>query len=132
MDDMTPGPELDALVAEKMGCKLLRKREALLAAKDQAEYERIRGLDEYRCRCADMAHMGDDGEGLNRYSQEIGPAWEVAAKASIFRLEKQWEFNEAHWWCEFGSDDYGDMSCTATSESAPHAICLAFLKLVGA
>jgi len=139
---MEPGPELDAIIAEKvMGCKLWRRSEALMAAKDQTEYESLRRRAEYECTCPDSAHTDCDDEGmyswLKEYSTDIAAAWEVVErmqkpdKGFAFQLwfSEQNDTND-QWYAHFTMKHWLDNGYRAdgVSKSAPHAICLATLE----
>lgn len=112
---MKPGRELDALVAEKvMGWKFLGG--ALLSPKNQetpTEYDWQKPTSK-----------------VPFYSTDIAAAWEVAMKLGNVIIHTYWvgepKFVEAS---IVGSDA---VYKTAAGDSAPHAICLAALKVVGA
>jgi Phage ABA sandwich domain len=114
---MKAGPDLDALVAEKIfGC-VARVR----AGRAVCECENLGGY-----RTADHARV--EYGGLLRYSREIDAAWNVVEK-----LDKYWTLDR------ISSGDrsytfsiYGTgKDCQATAETAPLCICLAALKAVG-
>lgn len=115
---MNPGRELDALVAEKvMELKNIRKLNTE-AIKDFV-YDRpnlITGL-----------HVIEDL--VPEYSTDIAAAWEVVERLAEYHGNKcdldYGEFLEGLWTVRFG---FGNDSCSA--ETAPHAICLAALKVV--
>jgi len=146
MSDLRPGRELDALVAERvMGCTLWRRDEALQTAKDQKEYEAARRKDEFRCECPGLPHheSNDDGESwLKAYSTDIAAAWEVvdAVKTNdgengIYdyprgeSVELRYLVAQKIWSVTMRVNGGGYVN--ADADTAPHAICLAALKVVG-
>ena len=147
---MTPGPQLDALIAEKVfGCS---------PNKRQPEH------DYWYCECPGLLHSQryDDGcatiDYIKRYSQDISDAWLVVEK--MYESDEQWEVqlrmymrskNLKTYQCEFvrctgGSymgnhfNDQDNEECgyhkgckiikptSFISDTMPHAICLAALK----
>ncbi len=146
---MKPGRELDAIVAEKVfGCKVLRANDEGLS---QSEYERRRRWEKERCGCAGSLHNDSDDEGcyewLKEYSTDIAAAFEVVEKMrdpgshrDCFSLysptdtvkdwfacfDRKWHGHSLE---SVGPDAYLELE---SGESAPHAICLAALKAVGA
>ena len=123
---MKVGPELDALVAEKvMGWEKDCPEAAGWWEGSQYAVSNENGL----------PARGEDGDADRwRPSEDIGQAWEVVEKmktdtepwpGTICRQKNSlgiWE-----WYVELG--EAGD--AFASSQSAPHAICLAALKAVG-
>jgi len=124
IDKLQPGPELDALVAEKvMGWKVVEIHEP--------SGRKV------------MRWLSDHGEGLGMYgvddwtpSSDITLAWEVVEKIhnhgesfkplSLSRATGLGEpFSKFLWEATFRM--YPAI-CYATAETAPHAICLAALK----
>jgi hypothetical protein len=122
---VSPGRELDALVAEKvLGCKPFLGTD---------------GVTKY-CNCGrtssfdDGAHEMRSG-GLKPYSTSISAAWELVEhlgehRGFWFRLEKQASL-PGLWLAAFREAGLDDED-TAASVTAPHAIALAALKAVGA
>lgn len=71
-----------------------------------------------------------DAMGPPDYCHSIAAAWEVVdkIKADGCRLEISSPLGEPHWVCQvYGC--YGDFMYGAGADTAPMAICLAFLKL---
>ena len=56
------------------------------------------------------------------YCHSIAAAWEVVTKAEVFKLHFDWRAEGLHWSCWY--DNHLEVS-----DTAPMAICLAFLKL---
>lgn len=124
---MKAGRELDALVAEKvMGCIISFK-----------------GWRYGRCGCDDTkgpSHMWtpdhETYEWPAPYSTDIAAAWEVVEKMGNwhgfdFAI---WKKEVGEWRAGWFEDGWEGLEgrADATAESAPHAICLAALKAVGA
>lgn len=116
---MKPGRELDALIAEKvMGLK-------------RSDHWPVVDLREDRSRPLDR---WDDDQGnivpLPAYSTSIEAAWEVVEK--IASLKNCWRLRlEKHpqgWSVDFETE----WKVELVAETAPHAICLAALKAMGA
>ena len=146
---MKPGRELDVLVADKvMGCKVFLRtidsNERIFLTepgKDRHSVPRS-SFDYWSCQCDPIhIHNRKEGGGIPEYSTDIAAAWKVVEKLrgddnalQLFGSEKN--DNVKRWYAYFS----GKYWCEATSilllgevsESAPHAICLAALKLVGA
>lgn len=100
---MEPGLELDALIAEKVMGSPSPSEPGI----DQAEYERRRK----------RWHPA--------YSTDIAAAWEVFEKLGDAMIERDETTERVHWKVVVGGiETFG--------ETAPHAICLAALKTVGA
>ena len=111
MEEMQAGRKLDAIIAEKvMGLSYDRPQ----AEKYGAYYTDVVGQQE-----------------VKRYSTDIAAAWEVATKLkmTVSHSGEKWE---AYSWEDAINHkiEYGQP--TAVSNSAPHAICLAALKVVEA
>lgn len=116
MEDLKPGRELDALIADRV----MGFRESLLGARTQFEYETIRrkiGL------CPE-------------YSTDIAAAWAVVDRVwgvEWFRVEKTMSIKDEWVW---GAGNIEAICGELLIEedvigvSAPHAICLAALKAV--
>ena len=118
---MTPGCELDALVAEKvMRCKIRR-----------SEYYGHEG--ETECGCEEFQKHGPDDyqeEGLmTPYSTDISAVWSVVEKLR----GEGWVFSLANaggsWSAGFGR--VGGKTVLEFAETAPLAICEAALEAVG-
>ena len=133
--DLPVGRELDAAIAEKvMGCRLIYSTDPDLRKKmDPA------------CWCGDAPWGGIHGRGgihsaayigrglreIARYSTDIAAAWEVVEKVIYphgWYLVPMPE-TDGKGWGVFRGDDWYEV---AIGDSAPHAICLAALKAVGA
>jgi hypothetical protein len=118
---MNPGRELDALIAEKvMGWRILKKLTIPPKPLDEAD------------PCGLPPGVSDDGKtawvSIPHYSADIADAWQVVEKllaqgfgVEILSDQGQWS---VQFWNLGRQTEYGD--------SAPHAICLAALKVVGA
>jgi hypothetical protein len=122
MAGMEAGRELDALVAEKvMGCKVTRFTNSLKTVSA-------------RCDCPDDPHeYHTDFGGFKEYSTEMGPAWEVVEKMRpIADLTLETYGTEPFFCIAIFRKDAGKGSFQAEAKTAPHAICLAALKAVGA
>jgi hypothetical protein len=126
---MKAGRELDALVAEKVfGAKLIRS-------------EFHEGAPVVACDFPDRP-VGSAFGNLPPYSTDIAAAWEVVEKVGrhwngfdfcIFS-DKGFVSGVEEWragWFEAGYGEY-EGRADATSDTLPHAICLAALKSVGA
>lgn len=112
---MTPGRELDALIAEKvLGYKRLED------APDGSERWRYPNEGKY--------------SGIPSFSTSIEAAWEVVEKLR----ERGFAFHftqlaEDGWGANAGFVDHADdrnIGVTRSLDSAPHAICLAALKAI--
>lgn len=124
MTELKPGPELDALVAEKvMKCReILAKPDGPIALYRAEEY------------------LYEDPK---PYSTSIACAWEVVEKIrlTLDPIGRQWRPTIQHcgskyrWRCEFEleNDNAGDDTTMyfAEADSASLAICLAALAAVG-
>ncbi len=117
---MSPGRELDAVVAEKVMGLSVRPIEVIGASGVHADV----GTVDLPRRMPD-GRMGVHAAPLPAYSTEIAAAWEVVEKlrSPVFVLE--WEPDR--WLASFCGEDED-----ATADTAPHAICLAALKAVEA
>jgi hypothetical protein len=124
-DDLLPGREMDALVAEKvMGLVVLRDERTV----QNGRYQTKNG--------GDYIPMGLDyyTQGCPEYSTSIAAAWEVVERmrkthcvvVNTYQI-MSFECGIVPWESE-GSCDVS----LAHTESAPHAICLAALKAMGA
>ncbi len=121
---MQPGRELDALVAEKvMGIT-------------REQMDRYKNLPSY------AASYDGAVEEPRRYSTDITSAWSVVEKLQssnpywdetgkeaflAFQMSPAWGVEGACWMVNFG-----DSTTLEFGKTAPHAICLAALKAVGA
>lgn len=129
---MKPGREFDALVAEKvMGCKGLGFKSLTQIDPNTLDYQ--------SCDCPGHPHaiewndMGGRRYALKHYSTDISAAWEVVEKLSrngCYGFDLGWtsSTNGKPWHATFA----GGRDAHAWAETAPHAICLAALKAVGA
>lgn len=106
MESLKPGRELDALIAEKvMGWK---PPEFIDGVSLERRWKNDRG----------------EFDSLPRYSTDIAAAWEVVEKIGLI-IGK----NGPVW----DAQDLWDLPVYfASADTAPHAICLAALKAVGA
>lgn len=112
---MKPGRELDALIAEKvMGASWQEMGPNPFISTPNGP------LIQYAWKIDENYYL--DKEDFPHYSTNIGLAWQVVEKISDddFSIEQ----NGTHWKVHFGIHWTG-------SVSAPHAICLASLKVVG-
>ena len=144
MSELEPGPELDALVAEKvMGWKRLepdthhkfgfygsdpqRNPEGTIFIGTQEEYGRL--------------SVGGSWLLTNQWSPStsIADAWEVVEKMQSMNNQRdihieclldKWSVSMCHFERDGESMEWGDW--TIDANTAPHAICLAALKAVGA
>jgi hypothetical protein len=119
---MTPGRELDAIVAEKV------------MGETPEDYRR-------RCHCG-LRHSCEWCIYPRNYSTDIAAAWEVVARLSAVRESTDLGFSfHLHSWDSMpdrfvASFDHLD-GCPQAEQTAagldgvPHAICLAALKAVG-
>ncbi len=131
---MKPGREMDALVAEKvMGWKFGKDPVGLSCW--------VVSIDRTVDRCwspsTDIAAAWEVVEKINQL-----PSWpEYDYKGKIerhrergaFRVESTYSLNRQGKWCAYGTDrDQEYPLFEAYAEIAPHAICVAALKAVGA
>lgn len=149
LEDLKPGRELDALVAENvMGCNV----KARIISSDHKIYATEPGKEEiaipkweqtlFICQCTPMhIHNCDNGQ-IPEYSTSIADAWEVVEKITSIlhedigpegqkRMLQTWEFKLSQlgdWTATF---DKTDRFVSYYAETAPHAICLASLKAGG-
>ncbi len=134
---MKPGKELDALIADKvMGLELvLGDEKRITGALDVKYYVRP----EYALKSGESVfhkqYIVCREDHLPKYSELIGPAWEVVAK--LIKDNPIW-FLEVHSnncqnyckiWKNDGNKNYGWIA-EEYGLSASHAICLAALKAV--
>jgi hypothetical protein len=123
-NEMKPGRELDALIAEKvMGYPAFAKQ----VLEQLGAHLLGEGEHEHCLVCG----RGIDGtlECLPYYSTDISAAWEVVEKAGLlkrFTLEQT-----DHGWEVWDRNEVSGDDLIAGGLSAPHAICLAALKAVG-
>ena len=122
---MKPGRELDILVAEKvMGFKIKRKT-----------------ID-----CEYLVEHSQGSARLPDYSTDIAAAWEVMEKLKLVGLEIGYDRYRNKWFCtnlaedfryafDLSESDFKDLMnddlIAILSDTAPHAICLAAIKIVG-
>lgn len=112
---MKPGRELDALVAEKVMGDYISDREG-----------------------EPGSWRGPDFTPLPQYSTDISAAWEVVEKIINHSDYVCWELS-SEWKGDGAKSDYpfyarfclGNGDKTAGADTAPHAICIAALKVVG-
>lgn len=110
---MTPGRELDALVAEK-----------------------VMGLDVNRTGPETMwfaRPMGGNWDDLKDYSTDIAAAWEVVEAVKARKIDQGWfdlGFANGSWGATFRTGAYYEPIEHVRAPTAPHAICLAALKAV--
>jgi len=131
---MKAGRELDALVAEVLGIKFIRKTVGL----GRWEREILLLVDE-ACKChtctasgnTEMIHgplmHGMVYPEVRPYSTQIGAAWEVVTKLSA----EDWDFEMNFYrWRDDGRVGWFVSIGRAESlaDTAPHAICLAALR----
>lgn len=129
---MNPSRELDALIAEKvMGCKVKP------------------GEIDIKCGCEITKHNDYDYEGAAHtpnFSTDIGAAWQVVEKLnqrdpSISTGEFELKFWGDKWDAkcsdsirvyddESGIPSYKVKEFVGTADTAPHAVCLAALKVI--
>jgi len=133
---MKPGRELDALVAEKVfgAKKITQDARGLLRA----------DIDLYTpcCPCMEDRMSREDFRDVPEYSTDIAIAWEVVEKLrSIPGMDLDVSWDGGRWLVNLGiyrKDERGYLNLDYDSvqeeegETAPHAICLAALKAVGA
>lgn len=118
---MNPGPELDALVAEKvMGCKVKNNRCGCSFPVKTDYYGTPIGVPPHASNSPIWT--------LKEYSTSIEAAWEVFTK---FKSDEDWAVGRyGDKWCVMPTDDEtGEFR--VFGKTAPHAICLAALKAVG-
>lgn len=108
MEALNPGRNLDVLVAKKvMGAM----------------------TPDYSFGNAEVKSLYVDQ--VPRYSTDIAAAWEVAEKfenVSVVRINA----NDGQWYAELDGKTNDYRRSIAFASTAPHAICLAALKAVGA
>lgn len=111
IDELKPGRELDALIAE-----------------------RVMGLE--RVTTPGGFTVGWRPKGINlgaapldSYSTDIAAAWQVVEKLKWAEPELQWNDEEQCWYLFLAKCSPEQIA--PSSASAPHAICLAALKAVG-
>ncbi len=112
---MKPGPELDALVAEKVFGEPVIKDGLGYIFRDQLEFE---------------------GEYLQvpSFSTSIAHAWEVVEViAKDYEIHIQLNSFDPKWRCYISSHNKEPLGRLAdhSEDTAPHAICLASLKAIG-
>ena len=123
MTTLEPGPELDALVAEKvMGWEVTRRDHPMLEGGEQV----IHAKDADGALRAVIWDIANYPRSLWwNPSADIKAAWEV-----VERFQDTWfvltsRHHEGDWYCSCGSHENDVIAHTA-----PHAICLAALKAV--
>lgn len=124
VDKLEAGPELDALIAEKvMGCSVT-----------SIEFE---GRVWFRCSCAGAPHGQVDSDGektvaLQAYSTDIAAAWSVLEKFPWFRIDNRGDYEGNEAFMVELTDDVKNLAGKMWGPTAPLAICRAALKAVGA
>jgi hypothetical protein len=120
---MNAGRELDALVATKVfGLRVVTAAESQVSI--------ARHLDPTdRFVEVDVAGVFCGMKGIRHYSTDIAAAWQVVEKmrssGHLSDINTRSEYVE----CEFWTGNHTDG--VASSDTAPHAICLAALKALG-
>ena len=111
---MNPGPELDALVAEKvMGWRMDDNKHLNLAWDPKRSPN-----DGLRC--------------IPDYSTDIAAAWEVVEKLDTLALSRGDIADISVWVAQFVTEGPGyPVNIQAIAKTPTHAICLAALKAVG-
>lgn len=119
-DDFMTSQEINEAVARKLGWKPI---------KEISEEKRIQNHFE-----GYLTHWTqDEGKSsswcLPAYSQSIHAAWEIVKliKTPIRMIEIETPMGEAHWVCRIYEN--GDIIAGHGADTAPMAICKAFLKL---
>ena len=126
---MKAGRELDALVAEKvMGKKVRRLSGNLYCWEYDGDYENLHGL----------------AQPIPTYSTDISAAWEVVNKLCNWDVDDNMLIlkgqgpdlenhgdEEAEWWEAEINGDFWGSPANAEAETAPLVICLVALKAVG-
>jgi len=145
---MEPGRELDTLVAEKvMGLKVCKcDHDELRQNAYDAWIERCKDPLEYHGSPQYFSHNSDRKcnycAGLYmpvvNYSTDISHAWDVVEKLrleTIIRYNDQWLCtnvgSDFQFWCEFPQryENLNDDCYCELGKTAPHAICLAALRV---
>jgi len=135
---MGPGEKLDALVAEKvMGWREVRKVTSFEAGADPYTGLPFTG---YFGGPPDFPEE-NIGQPVPAFSVDIADAWlvveEMAKRSNALALQApgSTDMNEAYrkftrWTADFGTNNISGYT-EANGDTAPHAICLAALKIVG-
>lgn len=132
---MKPGPELDALIAEKV----------MGISQENPHSDCICCTERVAPRCPRCSWEIRNARATHEYSTKIGPAWEVVEKMASesfylrtedHRIDSEGNESAGYWYCNFVEstyqvDEYGDADNEIKSLEAPHAICLAALKAKG-
>jgi hypothetical protein len=114
---MNPGPELDALVAEKvMGWTIDKLHGFTVVINPEMKKN-------------DWIAFLNGFSPYPAYSTDIAAAWSVVKKFDYLYLFRSPEINDGMYECKLTMAD--ERKYYALSESAPHAICLAALRAVG-
>lgn len=124
VDKLEAGPEIDALVAEKvMGWKP--------DDDDGHAWEDADG--DWKAHRKDGPWM-DTGEVIWSPSTDIAAAWEVVEKFSKFRIDNHGHYDDPklRYMCEVYDEARDLHSGRVFGETAPLAICRAALRAVGA
>lgn len=130
IDKLEAGPELDALVAEKvMGCQPRRidyhgREQIICPCPITSEYRHPHGGFKY----------DEPDDELLRYSTDIAAAWEVVEKCVPYvKVDARGLSTEAghfRWVCQIWNGSSKEI--LGLAQTAPLAICRAALKAVGA
>ena len=128
---MEAGPKLNALVAKEVmglcpvGCQYIDWQTKTL----------VEGSQTYCTECDQLANCPVGSKRVKDYSGDISAAWEVVEKVTPthpnFVLVYWVDSKAAYWQAGFDCEFEESWTYEATSETAPHAICLAALRAVG-
>lgn len=130
MNELKPGRELDALIAEEvMGWHEYKDANPKAPLNNQGD------LNDHPCETCGSVY----GHGIKPYSTDISAAWEVAQKIKDMDDEtkfiihlSQTKHNECEveitYWIEENGDRYMGGPFFVLGDTAPHAICLAALS----
>jgi hypothetical protein len=129
MSEMAPGPDLDALIAEKvMGCNAVVRQEWSWK-RTGGDSDSDSGVT-FWCRCIGRHNRPDENR-LKPYSTDIAAAWEVVAESGVLQ---RWVLYEA---AALGAgtvwvlQDHSERPILQ-AETAPLAICLGALHALKA
>ena len=131
-DEMPAGPELDALVAEKvMG---LEWREWIPYGAPQGWFPKDAPTLNWRDEKDRAYDPPEDKADLPAYSFDIAAAWEVVEKLDLAWWPEIGRMTDGSWYCEIcrGADEPSKVGwpLRAVASEAPLAICRAALKAV--
>lgn len=145
MNDLKPGRELDALIAEKVMGLTLETEIGFKFIEDGKEKQSWGNSPEYtRMKCENYKELGLYAELIEQkiaphYSTDISAAWEVVEKLteqfSEHEVVVQQDKSSGHkvrWWVTFSGNRMSELGKPLWSvyDSLPMAICLAALKAV--